>query len=106
MRHLRFIEQMMRNLKNLGFMKSLLRKDEIASQIEESHVRLTDCLAIFQVTAAVDLREYHEDQERARVADQEELSNQLATLERNDMEVMRRFDVLNNQVEAMMAIQN
>lgn len=128
-RHLRFIEQMMRNLARLGFMKSLLRKDEIMAQIEEAHLRLTDCLAIFQVsplvssriainayqsngrirlqvTSAVDLREYSEDLERARIADQEELSTQLALLERNDVEVMRRFDVLNNQVEAMMAIQS
>lgn len=40
---------MMRNLARLGFMKSLLRKDEIVAQIEEGHVRLTDCLAVFQV---------------------------------------------------------
>lgn len=54
----------------------------------------------------MDQREHSEELERARVADQEDLSAQLAVLERNDMEVIRRFDVLNNQVEAMMAIQS
>ncbi|KAG8983458.1 hypothetical protein FRB94_005645, partial [Tulasnella sp. JGI-2019a] len=48
-RHLRWIEQLMRNLVELGFMKSLLRRDVIAGQIVEAHQRLTDCLAIFQV---------------------------------------------------------
>lgn len=123
-RHFQFIEQMMRNVARLGFMKSLLRRDDIANQITESHQRLTDCLALFQVkfrldtnsksliefiisqvTAAVDLREYAEGLDRARVADQEALEAQLAILERNDFEVMRKFDVLNNQLEAMMAIQ-
>ncbi|KAG8989721.1 hypothetical protein FRB94_014080 [Tulasnella sp. JGI-2019a] len=106
MRHLHFIQQMMRNLVRLGFMKSLLRRDQISAQIEEAHLRLTDCLTLFQVTAVVDLREHSEELERARIADQEELSSQLAVLERNDAEVLRRFDVLNNQIEAMMAIQS
>lgn len=48
-RHLRFIEQLMRNLAALGLMRSLMRRDEIADQIIEAHQRLSDCLAIFHV---------------------------------------------------------
>ncbi|KAG9031995.1 hypothetical protein FRB95_002017 [Tulasnella sp. JGI-2019a] len=106
LRHLRCIEQLMRNLVELGFMKSLLRRDVIASQIIEAHQRLTDCLSIFQITAAVDLREYQENLNLARIADQEALYVQLATLESNDSEVLRQFNIVNNQMEAMMAIQH
>ncbi|KAG9001957.1 hypothetical protein FRB93_011929 [Tulasnella sp. JGI-2019a] len=104
-RHLRWIEQLMRNLVELGFMKSLLRRDVIAGQIVEAHQRLTDCLAIFQISAAIDLREYQENLNHAQIADKEALYAQLSILEDNDSEVLRKFDVVNNQLEAMMAIQ-
>ncbi|KAG8998135.1 hypothetical protein FRB94_007191 [Tulasnella sp. JGI-2019a] len=106
LRHLQWIEQLMRNLVELGFMKALLRRDVIAGQIMEAHQKLTDCLAIFQITAADDLREYRENLNRARIADQEALCTQLTILESNDSEVLRRSDIVNNQLEAMMAIQS
>ncbi|KAG8980920.1 hypothetical protein FRB94_010320 [Tulasnella sp. JGI-2019a] len=105
-RHLSFIRDMMSRLAKLGFMKSLMRKEDIARQILDGHQRLTDCLALFQITAAVDVCEYLTALDLAREQDQEALYAQLRVLENNDHEVMRRFDVLGNQVEAMMAIQN
>lgn len=59
-----------------------------------------------QITAAVDVCEYMGALGRAAEEDREALYAQLRVLERNDYEVMRRFDVMQNQVEAMMAIQN
>ncbi|KAG8991628.1 hypothetical protein FRB94_000901 [Tulasnella sp. JGI-2019a] len=106
LRHLRFIEELMRDLAELGFFKSLLQRDDIADQIVKAHQQLTDCLTIFQITAAVDLREYQEGLNRAREADQNALIGQLAILENNDHEVLRQFNVVQNQMDAMMAIQN
>ncbi|KAG9006208.1 hypothetical protein FRB94_000903 [Tulasnella sp. JGI-2019a] len=106
LRHLRFIEQLVRALAAFGLMKSLMRRDDISSQIVEGHQRLTDCLTIFQITAAVDLRQYQEGLNRAQMADHDALIEQLAILENNDHEVLRQFNVFQNQMEAMMAIQN
>ncbi|KAG9006203.1 hypothetical protein FRB94_000898 [Tulasnella sp. JGI-2019a] len=96
LRHLQSIENLMRNLVELGFFKSLLQRDDIADQIVKAHQQLTDCLSIFQITVAVDLREYQEGLNRARMADQDALIGQLAILENNDHEVLRRFDIFQN----------
>ncbi|KAG8989355.1 hypothetical protein FRB93_003654 [Tulasnella sp. JGI-2019a] len=105
-RHLQFIEQLMRNLAELGFFKSLLQRDDISDRIVKGHQWLTDCLTIFQITAAADLREYQESLNRARIADQDTLTTQLRVLENNGDEVLKQFNVFQNQMEAMMAIQN
>ncbi|KAG9006287.1 hypothetical protein FRB93_008776 [Tulasnella sp. JGI-2019a] len=106
LRHLRFIEQLMRSLAELGFFKSLLQREDIAGRIVHGHQRLTDCLTIFQITAAVDLREYQRSLDRARIADQDALTIQLGVLESNGNEVLKKLNVFQNQMEAMMAIQN
>lgn len=38
------------NLAQLGFVRSLLRRDDIFERIRENHVRLTYCLDLFQVS--------------------------------------------------------
>ncbi|KAG8904779.1 hypothetical protein FRB99_001211 [Tulasnella sp. 403] len=105
LRHLKFIQQLVSNLKQLSFMKALLRRDDIARQIEIAHKRLSDCLSIFHVQTAVGLRDYMGGMEAARVEDQKQLQRQLEVLQRNDFEVMKKFEALNNRVEAMMAMQ-
>ncbi|KAG9007409.1 hypothetical protein FRB93_007824 [Tulasnella sp. JGI-2019a] len=105
-RHLRFIEQLMRNLAELGFFKSLLQRDDIADRIVKAHQQLTDCLTVFQITTAVDLCEYQEGLNRAQKADQEDLNTKLALLENNGHEILKQFNVFQNQMEAMIAIQH
>ncbi|KAG8888793.1 hypothetical protein FRB98_006805 [Tulasnella sp. 332] len=63
-------------------------------------------LTHIQITAAVDLREYQEGLDRARIADQEALGNQLERLDGNVFEVLRQFDIVHNRFEAMVAIQH
>ncbi|KAG8843206.1 hypothetical protein FRB96_004233 [Tulasnella sp. 330] len=105
-RHLSWIRDMISTLARLGYLKSMMRKEDIGRQILDGHHRLSDCLAVFQITAAVDVCEYMGALNRAAEEDRDALYAQLRVLERNDHEVMRRFDVMENQVEAMMAIQN
>ncbi|KAG8842854.1 GTP-binding protein Rho1 [Tulasnella sp. 330] len=104
LRHLRFIESLVGVLAQLGFMKTLLRRDEISGQIVECHQRLSDCLVVFQINAARDLRDYVTGLQEARNADEEFMKQQFAMLNANDVVLMQKFDLLQNQVEAMAAL--
>ncbi|KAG8884562.1 hypothetical protein FRB97_003858 [Tulasnella sp. 331] len=96
---------LIRNLARLKFFKSLLRRVEISQQILEGHQKLTDCLALFQVAAAHGTQDYLSEMNRARAADEESLHHQFLALNANDRAILGKLDVLNNQVEAMLALQ-
>ncbi|KAG8871491.1 GTP-binding protein Rho1 [Tulasnella sp. 331] len=101
LRHLRFIESLIGILAQLGFMKTLLRRDEISGQITECHQRLNDCLMVFQINASRDLRDYMASFQEARDADEAFMKQQFAILNANDAVLMQKLDLLQNQVEAM-----
>ncbi|KAG8871335.1 hypothetical protein FRB97_008811, partial [Tulasnella sp. 331] len=102
--HLRFIETTVRVLAQLGLMKTLLRRDEISEQIVECHQRLSDYLMVFQINTGRDLRDYLTGLQEARKADEQFMKQQFAILNANDVVLMQKLDVLQNQVKAMAAL--
>ncbi|KAG8881030.1 hypothetical protein FRB98_004596 [Tulasnella sp. 332] len=104
LRHLRFIESLVGSLVRLGFMRTLLRREEISGQIVECHQRLSDCLMIFLINAGRDLHVYLAGLHEARNADEAFMKQQFAMLNAIDAMLMQKLDVLQNQVEAMAAL--
>ncbi|KAG8959683.1 hypothetical protein FRC03_007634 [Tulasnella sp. 419] len=105
MRNMTFLKTIVERLARMSFIRALLHRDDISREINECHIKLSDCLTLFQVSAAVDLRNYVRAMREAQERDQQTLLQQLEKLEKNDMEIMNVLKVVGNQMEAMLAMQ-
>ncbi|KAF9534430.1 kinase-like domain-containing protein [Crepidotus variabilis] len=88
----------------LGKFKSFVQQEEIAKDIERSHMKITDCITSFNLTSQFEIHEWMNDFGANQRRDHSELIESLSEIQQSQILVETKTDETNDLVRKMMTM--